>query len=44
MKIKVGSPVVLHVVLFGCGTLSVTLREELRLRVLHNMVLGVVWA
>ena len=40
IKVKVGSTIILPVVLFGCGTWSLTLREEHRLRVFQNMVLG----
>jgi hypothetical protein len=33
------SPIILPVVLYGCETLSLTLREEHRLRVFENMML-----
>jgi hypothetical protein len=38
-KIRVHRTVILPVVLFGCETWSVTLREEQRLRVFENRVL-----
>jgi hypothetical protein len=38
-KIKIHRTVILSVVLYGCGTWSVTLREEHRLRVFENRVL-----
>jgi hypothetical protein len=38
-KIRVYRTVVLPVVLYGCETWSLTLREEQRLRVFENMVL-----
>jgi hypothetical protein len=38
-KIKIYRTVILSVVLCGCGTWSVTLREEHRLRVFENRVL-----
>jgi len=39
-KIKIYKNIILPVVLYGCETLSLTLREERRLRVFEN---GVVW-
>ena len=39
IKIKIYRTVILPVVLYGCETLSLTLREERRLRVLENTVL-----
>ena len=39
VKIKVYSTIILPVVLFGCETWSLTLREEHRLRVFENRVL-----
>jgi hypothetical protein len=39
IKIKVGTTLILPVVLFGCGTWSLTLREEHRLRAFQNTVL-----
>jgi hypothetical protein len=39
LKIKVYTTVILPVVLYGCETWSLTLREECRLRVSGNRVL-----
>ena len=39
LKIKIYRTIMLSVVLFGCETWSLTLREELRLRVSENRVL-----
>jgi hypothetical protein len=39
LKIKIYKTVILPVVLYGCETLSLTLREEHRLRVFENRVL-----
>jgi len=39
LKIKIYRSTVLSVVLYGCETWSLTLREELRLRVFENRVL-----
>jgi hypothetical protein len=39
VKIKIYKTIILPVVLYGCETLSVTLREERRLRVFENRVL-----
>jgi hypothetical protein len=39
IKIKICRAVILSVVLYGCGTWSLTLREERRLRVFENRVL-----
>jgi hypothetical protein len=39
VKIKIHKTVILHVVLYGCETWSLTLREEHRLRVFENRVL-----
>jgi hypothetical protein len=39
VKIKIYKSIILFVVLYGCETLSLTLREEHRLRVFENMVL-----
>jgi hypothetical protein len=39
VKIKIYKTIILPVVLYGCETLSLTLREEHRLRVLENRVL-----
>jgi hypothetical protein len=38
-KIKIYRTIILPVVLYGCETWSLTLREEHRLRVFHNRVL-----
>ena len=39
LKIKMYRTIILPVVLYGCETWSLTLREELRLRVFENRVL-----
>jgi hypothetical protein len=39
VKIKIYKTIILHVVLYGCGTWSLTLGEEHRLRVFENRVL-----
>jgi hypothetical protein len=39
LKIRIYMTVILPVVLYGCGTWSLTLREEHRLRVFENRVL-----
>jgi len=39
LKIKIYRTIILHVVLYGCETWSLTLREERKLRVFENMVL-----
>ena len=39
LKIKVYRTIILPVVLYGCETWSLTLREERKLRVFENMVL-----
>jgi hypothetical protein len=39
LKIKIYRTIILPVVLYGCETWSLTLREERRLRVFENMVL-----
>jgi hypothetical protein len=39
VKIKIYKTIILPVVLYGCETLSLTLREEHRLRVFNNRVL-----
>jgi hypothetical protein len=39
VKIKIYKTIILPLVLYGCETLSLTLREEHRLRVLENKVL-----
>jgi len=38
LKIKIYRTTILHVVLYGCETWSLTLREERRLRVFENRV------
>jgi hypothetical protein len=40
LKIKIYRTIILSVVLYGCETWSLTLREEHRLRVFENSVLG----
>jgi len=39
LKIKIYGTIILPVVLYGCETWSLTLREERKLRVFENMVL-----
>ena len=39
LKIKIYRTIILHVVLYGCETWSLTLREKHRLRVFENRVL-----
>ena len=39
LKIRIYRTVILSVVLYGCGTQSLTFREERRLRVFENRVL-----
>ena len=39
LKIKIYRTIILHVVLYGCETWSLILREERKLRVLESMVL-----
>ena len=39
MKIKIYKTIILPVVLYGCATWSLTLREESRLRVFENRIL-----
>jgi len=39
LKIKIYRNIILHVVLYGCETWSLTLREERELRVFEKMVL-----
>jgi hypothetical protein len=39
VKVKIYKTVILIVVLYGCETLSLTLREDCRLRVFENTVL-----
>ena len=40
LKIKIYRTIIFPVVLYGCVTWSLTLREERKLRVFENMVLG----
>jgi hypothetical protein len=40
IKIRIHKTIILPVVLYGCETWSLILREEHRLRVLENKVLG----
>ena len=40
LKIKIYKTIILPVVLYGCETWSLTLREERRLRVFENRVLS----
>jgi hypothetical protein len=39
VKVKIYKTIILPVVLYGCGTWSLTLREEHRVRVFENRVL-----
>jgi hypothetical protein len=39
IKIRIYKSMILHVVLYGCETWSLTIREEQRLRVFENRVL-----
>jgi hypothetical protein len=39
LKVKIYNTIILTVVLYGCETWSLTLREEHRLRVIENRVL-----
>ena len=43
LKIKIYRTIILPVVLYGCETWSLTLREERRLRVFENRVLRIVF-
>jgi hypothetical protein len=43
LKIKIYKTVILPVVLYGCETWSLTLREERRLRVFENRVLTMIF-
>jgi hypothetical protein len=40
LKIKIYRTIILPVVFYGCEAWSLTLREELRLKVFENRVLG----
>jgi hypothetical protein len=44
LKVKIYKAIILPVVLYGCETWSLTLREEQRLRVFENRVLGRIFA
>jgi hypothetical protein len=44
MKIKPYGAVILPVVLYGCGTWSVIVREKYRMRVFENGVLRMIFA
>jgi hypothetical protein len=44
VKVKIYKTIILPVVLFGCETWAVTLREEHRLRVFENGVLRIIFA
>jgi hypothetical protein len=39
VKVKIHKTIILHVILYGCETWSLTLREEHRLRVFENRML-----
>ena len=43
LKIKIYRTIILPVVLYGCETWSLTLREERKLRVFENMVLRTIF-
>jgi len=43
IKIKIYTTIILPVVLYGCETWSLTLREERKLRVFENMVLRIIF-
>jgi len=43
LKIKIYRTIILLVVLYGCETWSLTLREERKLRVFENMVLRIIF-
>ena len=40
LKIKIYKTIILPILLYGCETWSLTLREECRLRVFENWILG----
>ena len=42
LKIKIYRTIILHVVLYGCETWSLTWREERKLRVFENLVLRII--
>jgi hypothetical protein len=43
VKVKINKTIILPVVLYGCETLYLTLKEEHRLRVFENRVLRRIW-
>jgi hypothetical protein len=43
VKVKIHKTIILPVVLYGCETWSLTLREEHRLRVFENRVLRIIF-
>jgi hypothetical protein len=43
LKVKIHKTVILPVVLYGCETWSITLREEHRLKVFENRVLRIIF-
>jgi hypothetical protein len=43
VKVKIYKTIILPVVLYGCETWSLTLREEYRLRVFENRVLRIIF-
>jgi hypothetical protein len=43
IKVKIYKTIILPVVLYGCETCSLTLREERRLRVFENSVLEIIF-
>jgi hypothetical protein len=43
VKIRIYKTIILPVVVYGCETWSLTLREEHRLRVFENRVLRRIW-
>ena len=43
LKIKIYRTIILPIVLYGCETWSLTLREEMRLRVFENSVKENIW-
>ena len=43
LKIKIYKTIILPVVLYGCEAWHITLREERRLRVFENRVLGLIF-
>ena len=43
LKIKIYRTIILPVILYGCETWSLTLREERKLRVFENVVLRIIF-